>query len=453
MKTTEQKVLKFIDEKKLISKYDRVLVALSGGSDSVFLLHMFCKYKNKFKLEIGALHINHKLRGEASDKDEEYCKSLCSSLSVEFFSIKKDVKDYSSKNKISIEEAGRIIRYTAFERIAKKNNYNKIATGHHADDNAETVLLNFVKGAGPKGLSGIPYKRGKIIRPLLVLSKNEIQLWLKNKNIETMTDETNLNSDFERNYLRNEIISRLKEKFNPSLEATFFRTSEIFRLQSELIARLSHDVSEKSFYVSKHNLHLILKELSAVHPAIISASLKEKIEETFDTVLNFNDVKKVLTLINNQRGHKTELPKGIICFREKDELIFCEDNSKELFEPVSINIGGTVEAFGKKISIKKVKKVDVSFKIGTEYLNGEKFTGNKFVLRVWQPGDKFIPLGMKGYKKISDFLTDQKISSNKKKEQLVLLHKEQIVWVVGLRIDNRFKLADDTRKVLQLCIK
>lgn len=453
MKTTEQKVLKFVDEKKLIDNYDRVLVALSGGSDSVFLLHLLCKYKNKFKLEIGALHINHRLRGKAASVDENFCKKLCSFLGVKFFSLKKNVRDYSQNNKISLEEAGRIIRYATLEAIAKKNNYNKIATAHHGDDNAETVLLNLIKGAGPKGLSGIPYKRGKIIRPLLVLSKGEIQLWLDNKNIETRTDETNLNSSYERNYLRNEIIPRLKEKFNPSLEETIFKTSEIFRQQSELIAVLSNNVSENAFYASNADLHLSLKKISDVHSAIISASLKQEIEENFNAEIKFNDIKKITALINNQRGRKIELPTGIICFREKDELIFKKPNPCVEVKPLIVYLGDVVEACGEKFSIKKVENGKISFEIGTEYIDGEKIAGNKFVLRRWKPGDKFIPLGMKGFKKISDFLTDQRVSSNKKKEQLVLINKEQIVWVVGLRIDDRYRLTDDTRKVIQICLK
>ncbi|MBZ0199077.1 MAG: tRNA lysidine(34) synthetase TilS [Ignavibacteriaceae bacterium] len=452
MKTTEQKVLKFIDKKNLLEKNDKVLVALSGGPDSVFLLLLLYKYKKKYNLTIGALHVNHKIRGSDADGDEKYCKGLCTKLDVDFYSIKKDVKSFSNRNKVSLEEAGRIIRYRAFEKIAAAYSYNIIATAHHGSDNVETVLLNLIKGAGLRGLSGIPFKRGKIIRPLLVLSKNEIIVWLNSNQIETRTDKSNLNIEFERNYLRNEIIPRLKEKFNPSLEETFLRTSEIFRLQSELVISLSQDLLINAFSTDSNGLHLDINKLTDVHPALVSALLKQKIDEHFSTEINYDDIQRIDALIKKQRGKKIELTAGIVCFREKGELIFSVNKPKTASEVIRLQIGETVPLVGKRLSIKSIAKNKIDFTDGTEYIDREKISGKSFLLRPWQPGDKFIPLGMRGTKKISDFLTEQKISSAKKKEQLVLINGEQIVWVVGLRIDNRFKLNDETRKVLKLCL-
>lgn len=452
MKTTEQKVLKFMDKKNLIEQSDKVLVALSGGPDSVFLLLLLNKFKKKYNITIGSVHVNHKIRGAASDEDERYCKNICTNLGVDFFSVKKDVLKYSKKNRISLEEAGRIIRYRAFDKISQEHNYNKIATAHHGSDNVETVLLNLIKGAGAKGLSGIPFRRGKIIRPLLVLSKNEIFFWLKENHIETRTDESNLNIEFERNYLRNEIIPRLKKKFNPSIEETILRSSEIFRLQNELVLSLSRDISITAFSVDSFGLHLEIKKLSRLHPALLSAMLKQKIDEHFNTEINFDDTERIAALIKNQRGRKIELNEGIICYREKDELIFTENKPIADSAGISFKIGESIPVKEKKLSIKSIAKNKVIFVDGREYIDREKIAGDKFLLRPWQYGDKFIPLGMRGTKKISDFLTEQKISSAKKKEQLVLVNGGEIIWVVGLRIDDRFKLNDETRKVLQLCL-
>ena len=229
MKKTEQKVLRFIDEKNLIEKDDRILVALSGGPDSVFLLHFLNKYSKKFKISLAAIHINHGLRGKAASSDENFCKILTKKLGVRFYSVKRNVKALAKKLKVSTEEAGRLIRYEEFEKLSAKEGFTKIATAHIADDNAETVLLNLIKGTGLSGISGIPYSRGKIIRPLLVLTKEEIVQYLKFYKIDYRTDLTNLQSEYERNFLRNEIIPLIKKRLNPSLENTLLKSSEVFK--------------------------------------------------------------------------------------------------------------------------------------------------------------------------------------------------------------------------------
>ena len=174
MKDIEQKVIRFIKENEILFSGEKILVALSGGPDSVFLLHFLNKYRKKFKIEIAAAHINHLLRGKDSERDELFCKAICEELSISFYCVRKNIKSYSKKNKISLETAGRKIRYDFFEKVSKKNKYNKIVTAHNADDNAETVLLNLIKGTGIKGIAGIPVRRNNIVRPILALTKKEI---------------------------------------------------------------------------------------------------------------------------------------------------------------------------------------------------------------------------------------------------------------------------------------
>ena len=181
IKNIEHKVIKFIDEKNLIEKKDRILIALSGGPDSVFLLHFLNKFKNKYKIELGALHLNHKLRGKEADKDEEFCRNICSKLKIEYFPVKRNVKAFAVKKKISFEEAGRELRYSVLESTALKNKFNKIATAHNSNDNAETILLNLIKGTGIRGISGIPVKRNNIIRPIINIAKRRYNVLSKRK--------------------------------------------------------------------------------------------------------------------------------------------------------------------------------------------------------------------------------------------------------------------------------
>lgn len=225
MKATEQKVIRFIYENKLINSKDKVLIALSGGPDSVFLLHFFNKFRKKYKIEIGAVHINHLLRGKNSDRDELFCKTICEELLIPFYKLKKNVSSFSKMNKISIEIAGRKIRYEYFNKISKLYNYNKIATAHNADDNTETVLLNLIKGAGLKGIAGIPVNRNNIIRPILCLTKKEILEYLDANRFEFRIDESNLTNEYERNFIRNEVIPLLTNNINSSISKTILNTS------------------------------------------------------------------------------------------------------------------------------------------------------------------------------------------------------------------------------------
>ena len=174
MKSIEEKVLLFIAEKKLISQNDKIVVGLSGGADSVFLLSFLNKFKKKFNLSLIAVHLNHKIRGKEADDDESFCIKFCEELNIPLFLKKKNIKAYAKKKKLSLEEAGRDIRYKLFSEVAVKEKCTKIATAHHQSDNTETVLLNLIKGSGLNGAAGIPERRGNIIRPLLTLTKDEI---------------------------------------------------------------------------------------------------------------------------------------------------------------------------------------------------------------------------------------------------------------------------------------
>ena len=258
IKDIEQKVIRFIDQKNLINKNDKILIALSGGPDSVFLLHFLNNFKRRFKIELGALHVNHRLRGNNADDDEKFCKKICKELGIEYFSVKKNVKSFATRKKISLEEAGREIRYSVLKSIAAQNKYNKIATAHNANDNAETVLLNLIKGTGIKGISGIAVKRNNIIRPVICLNKDEILNFLEQRKLNYKIDETNFSSDYERNFIRNEIIPIVKSRLNPSLETSVFNSSEVFKRISLRIDKEIESFFKTVKFNKKQNLLILL---------------------------------------------------------------------------------------------------------------------------------------------------------------------------------------------------
>ncbi len=452
MKQIEQKVIKFIDEKKLINRNDKILVAFSGGPDSVFLLNFLVKFQKKYKISIGALHVNHRLRGTEAMQDEQFCRSTCKTLKVKYFSVKKNVKSHSRKYKYSLEESGRILRYYELNRFAVKHHYNKIATAHNSSDNTETVLLNLIKGAGLKGISGIPYKRGNIIRPVLCLTKEDIISYLNYLKLGYRTDSSNLSNDYERNFLRNEILIPVKKRMNPSLEDAILKSSEIFRNADYLIERKVEEVIDSAIEFSEDKLAINLNETSVIEPELIPELIKTSLQRNFLIQVTFNDISKIKSLFEQESGKKVCLSSNLTAIRERDTILISENRNEEEFFPLEIEHGEEVKVNGKTFSI-KLQEISVQFSDNkmVEYVSADGLN-DKFILRRWMSGDRFYPIGLKGTKKVSDFLNEQKIPASQKKKQLVLTNRGKIVWVLGLRLDDRFKITNKTNRVYKLCL-
>ncbi len=454
-KTIEQKVLKLIDENQLIYKNDRILIALSGGADSVFLLHFFLKFQRRLGIQFSAFHLNHKIRGKEAKGDEMFCRNLCEEKKVEVFVAEKDVKGYAKKNKLSVEEAGRILRYKELERIADKKLFAKIATAHNASDNAETVLLNLIKGAGLKGLSGIPVQRDKIIRPLLNLTSDEIRYYLRLKKFDYRLDASNISLDYERNYLRNEIIPKLKERINPKVEQKILSSSRIIRKTRVFFENQIAVVAQSAVKFSKGELKISFKELNELDKSLWGEFFKSVIESKFNIDLSTENLNSLIKIIENQAGKKLVLSNKVIAIKEREflSLVLEKPGPKKSFKR-TIKINDEAEINGRTLKIEKVNVSEIKRlkKRSVEYIctDGIKTV---FQIRKWKEGDRFCPLGMKGSKKVSDFLIDEKIPSTEKNEQLVLTNSGRIVWVVGLRIDDRFKINSKTKKAIKLIYK
>lgn len=450
MKSTEQKVIRFITSHSLIKAGEKILVALSGGPDSVFLLHFLKKYQKKLKIELGAFHLNHSLR-KSADREQKFCGELCEKLSIPFYSEKVDVKSFAKKNKISVEEAGRNLRYKFLKKIAQKNKFNLIATAHNADDNAETVLLNLVKGTGIKGIAGIPVKRENIIRPVLCLRKKEIVNFLKESKIKFVIDESNQSEKFERNFLRLKIIPIIEKKLNPQFVNSVLTTSVNLQNFNKYLEKIIAKLKKK--YIEENNNEIRIKNLlfEKEEELIQSEIIRKVLLDKFDFSAELNDVEKIFSLKNKQVG-KTELfSNKIKAIRERDSvLIFIERNLSE--KPIQIKVGEEKKIINSnKIFISKVNLDDVKLTSdkNIEYVNGD-LTGNSFIIRKWKDGDKFHPIGMQGTKKVSDYLNDIKVEAKEKRNQYVLLSKNKIVWILGKRLDERFKLKPQTKTIYKL---
>ena len=453
MKSTEQKVLRFIKENNLVSASDRILVALSGGPDSVFLLHFFNKFKKKFKIQIEAAHINHKLRGKDSERDEHFSKAICDELDIPLHIFAADIKSISKKEKTSLEITGRKIRYKYFDSLLATIKNSKLATAHNTDDNTETVLLNLIKGAGLKGLSGIPIKRDKIIRPILCLTKREILDYLEENKFEYRIDQSNLSNEYERNFLRNDIIPLIQENLNPAFNNSVLNSSINFQKLNYLIDKLLSELKTKLDFKKNDFLSIPVQILLQTDEFLISQLIKTSVDENFNVKIDAVDIKKILLLAKKQTGKSEELSSKLIATKERGKIVISKKNiSPEKFE-VEIKIGESIKIDKKIFSISPIKKESIILgkSKNIEYISAEKVKGD-FIIRNWHSGDRFKPIGMAGTKKISDYLNDIKIDAVKKKNQLVLVNNKKIVWVIGQRLDDVYKITPKTKKVLKLCL-
>ena len=459
MKSIEEKVLLFIAEKKLISRNDKIVVGFSGGADSVFLLSFLIKFQKKFNLSLLAAHLNHNLRGEEGDADESFCMRICADLNIPILIKQKNIKVFAKKKKLSLEEAGREIRYKMFSEIAAKENCTKIATAHHQSDNTETVLLNLIKGCGLNGAAGIPAQRGNIIRPLLAITKDEILSYLQIKRIPFQIDSSNEENNYQRNYLRNKVVPKLKENINPKIDEKIFNFSSTIKDFLNFVDSIL-EKSLKLIQFDKNNeckipLSLIAGEHIFLQKEIVAGALAKipKLE------INARSINGVLNLLEKKVGAKTELASSYFALRDRNFIIISK-NKKENLAPIFIEKNQVKTINGKKISMKEISKDKI--RLGSdkniEFLSGDSLRF-PLCIRRWRQGETYYPFGLSKPKKVSEFLTDLKLSAEEKANQLLLLNdndssdKSEIVWVINRRLDNRYAVTKSTKKIIKVRCK
>lgn len=431
---------KFVKKNTLLEEGDKTLLTVSGGRDSVVLCELF--YKAKFPFAIA--HCNFQLRGKEANDDESFVKKLASKYKADFFSKRFQTKAFSKNNKLSVQQAARILRYQWFEEIRSKNSFDFISTAHHKDDELETFFINLIRGTGIAGLHGIMPKRGKIIRPLLFADRNEIDEFVKKNKLQFREDSSNASDKYLRNKIRHKILP-LFEEINPSFKKTL--SDEIIRI-GEVEKIYNHFISA--------NEHRILKNNS-----ISISGLKKS---TFASVLLYEILKKyhfnsdvseeVFCSLDSEPGKQFFSPTHRLV-KDRQKLIITKRNSpnaKEVFL-VLHKEKRIIAPF--KIELSKIENSD-SFIIPKDNkiacLDFEKL---KFPLEIrkWKEGDFFYPLGMKKKKKLSDFFIDIKLSLPEKENTWLLCSDGDIVYVLGKRIDERYKVGKQTKTIyLVRCI-
>jgi tRNA(Ile)-lysidine synthase len=455
----------------LLEKGDRVVVALSGGPDSVALLYGLFVIQPEFGLKLYVAHLNHKLRGAESDEDERFVKELASRLKLKFFSKRIDVKGEVKRKKVSIEQGAREIRYRYLEKLTTQIKADKIAFGHQADDQAETFLMRLLRGAGGAGLSGIPAKRGKIIRPLIQIRREEIETFLKANQIPYRLDSSNYLTDYFRNKIRLTLLPKIKEEFNPKIVESLNRTADIISLLQEYIEKRCEQILQspgiswrsRQPRERKNKIILDLKQFAGYDTCLQREMIRFSIKQLKGDLnqLAFESVDRALNLIHRKKsGKRVKLVNKIWAEVNGKEFVFYKEEKKEYNYPltlpgeVNLSAGSIGKDWGIKINgeIHKGKLLSQNLippNQNTAFLDWEKLK-RPFRLRSRGRGDKFKPLGMKGTKSLADFLIDAKVPRHLRDEVPILTSKGKIAWVVGCRISDEFKVTHKTKKVLKM---
>ena len=439
-----EKVKEYIHKENLIKDNTKVIVGLSGGMDSMVLLDVLMLLGYRCM----AAHCNFHLRGDESNRDETFVKKWCKSIDIPYTSINFDTNQYAADRKISIEMAARELRYNWFETLRKHYQADYIAVAHHKDDTVETVLLNLIRGTGIKGLTGISAKNGYVVRPLLCISRSEIENYISERDIPYVTDSTNNEDLYLRNSLRLNVIPLL-ETLNPSVKETIYRTSrnvtEAEKVYSESIQRSIKEVfNNNKIDINKlrqtASPRSVLFELLA--PYNFTPSTIEDISESIDSIsgkIFFSDIsanlnQKKYRLIKDRNSFLLDIVDEI---NNENETYIIEEGITEINIPINIKI--------KELS----SSADIVFNKHTIYIDADKIK-YPLVLRKWRSGDWFIPFGMKGRKKLSDYFTDCKFSLKDKEDAWLLASGDDIVWIVGERNDDRFKITENTKQIISI---
>ncbi len=432
------KVYKIIDSLN-ISGSENILCAVSGGIDSVVML--YCLYEYGFNCIVA--HCNFKLRGEESDNDEVFVKNLADKLEFKFISEKFDTGQYARKAGVSIQMAARDLRFEWFYEMSEKYNCKYIALAHNSDDQIETVLYNLIRGTGIKGLCGMKTIKGKLFRPLLEIQRKEIEKFAKENHIEYRTDSTNIKTEYSRNKIRH-LIFPLFNQINPNFRQNIFNTSNYLKDVAKIYEDYILTAKQNCVKYAEDKVYINIDKLKKTHypeTVLFEIFSYESLPNSFAA--------EALDLLNSQSG-KACIYRNIEVLKDREHIIirtnyaskkseeyFIEKNIKEINIPINLKFE----------EIKITENFEIIKNPNYAMLDVEKI---KFPLKLrkWQEGDKFKPLGMDNLKKLSDFFTDNKLNLFQKSELWLLTSANEIVWIVGHRIDNRFKITENTSKAI-----
>ena len=462
---TEQKVKVYVERFHMIEPKDTIVLGISGGADSVCLLKILARWKEAWGISLRAVHVHHQLRGEEADADERFVRELCENEGIPCRVFHEDVQGMAQREKIGLEEAGRIARYRCFATVCEDVGGGKIALAHHQDDLAETMLHHLVRGTGMAGLCSLKPVSGNRIRPLLCLEKEEILVYLKAAGQPWRTDSSNLEDDYTRNRIRHHVLEELKTEVNPRAVRHMAQLSEELEETRAVLAQVAAE--KRRQYVRKSEKGMLLAEELKKEPDLIGRQIvHDLLKEISGKQKDFTriHIEAVQELWNRKVGARRDLPYGMQAIRTYDGIYLerkaekCETRDSEKNAGIQINVHSEgTESFQIGELTLTVSRTARDFgeipeKKYTKWFDYDRIK-QTLVIRHRQPGDRICLFDGGGSKKLKDYLIDRKIPAQKRDQLWLLADGSDILWIIGDRISAAYKVTAESQRILQAEIK
>ncbi|MDF2890458.1 MAG: tRNA lysidine(34) synthetase TilS [Clostridia bacterium] len=457
MKNFIDSVKATIEKYEMIKSGDIVVVGVSGGADSLCLLHVLNTLKTELNIKLFAVHLNHQFRGIDADRDAEFVAQICQAWEIPHRIETFDVPAYAKEHGLSSEEAGREIRYRLFDEVKEAIKGNKIAVAQNLNDNVETILMRLVRGTGLEGLKGIDAVRNDIIRPLLEQDRQSIEAYCRQNHLQPRIDKTNLQPIYLRNKIRLELIPYLKKSFNPSINDALVRLGQVVREENDYLEQQTEELLKNIGEIKEDCITIKTERLKKLHPAMQKRLLRKAVESIADTLNGFEykHFQGIIELFDKSTGAAIELPKSLKAYISYENLIISkkiENPDKKCYYKLKYNSDSFIHEINASISVKgmsirELSSVPKSF--NTVYLDSDKVK-HELIVRSREQGDIFSPIGMKGSKKLKDYFIDKKIPKEKRDQILLVADGNEIVWILGSIISEKYKITSNTQNVIVL---
>ena len=462
-----QKIRNTILEHRLTEKGCGVVVGVSGGPDSVCLLHVLHSLSEDLDIKLTAVHVNHMLRGEEALADELYTAELCEKLGISMFTVKANVRAIAEKSGMSVEEAGREVRYREFRRRAEAVGASRIAVAHNRNDQAETVMMHIIRGTGTTGLSGMEYRRGNVIRPLLGTSRNEIERYCVEAGLHFRTDSTNLKCEFSRNRIRLELFPYIEEKFGADIVESLCRLSDHAAQDDGFLRRCAATAYEKCRTQKETGrVCLNLEQLGTLDPAILARVFRQAVTDAAGSCSGVGDVHYTALAELAKKGNtgmRAELPGGLKAEVSYGIIKIYTGHTTYAGRAETISFGkniavpGTTEIPELGASVKSfvynAGEVDKSIRMGynsfVQIFDYDGLSGGIHI-RNRREGDIFKPVGSTGTKKLKKYFIDKKIPREMRGRIPLVCIGGEVIWIIGHKISDKFKVTENTKSILKL---
>jgi tRNA(Ile)-lysidine synthase len=455
-----EKVKATVEKYRMLQEGDTVIVGVSGGVDSVVLLHVLMALREEYDLSLIVGHLDHGIRGDESRREAVFVRDLARGMGILCEKAVADTPALAKKERISLQEAAREARYGFYEEVRDKHNGQKVALGQTADDQAETILMRVIRGAGLRGLKGIPPVRGGIyIRPLIEVSRQEVEQFAEEEGLSFVTDSSNVKDIYLRNKVRHDLIPHLERTYNPSMRAGLTRMASILSREDDYLDGKAEEVMTGLVKVHGEGFSLNIPGFMALHEALSFRVLQKVLAGVLG-----GDLRRIKTvhldgifrLLTHRAPNKVLcLPQGICAEKRYTELFIGRGNPLTAvpFEYFVDVPGVTIlEGLGKRFVTRRKRvgrSVPTDVDSSVAHLDDDKLIF-PLILRSFEEGDRFVPLGMKGHKKLKDFFIDAKVPRALRRRIPLLVSGEEVVWVVGYRINERFRLTEGSKRALRI---